>query len=119
MESLVALLDAYDTTGTTNPHEALALVTTGTFHVMVCDWQMPAMTGVEALRRARILDPTMSCLLLTAAIADLRASVTWPDRRRLSVLDKGTRPHEIVQRIERLARQAAALKRISARPQFG
>jgi response regulator RpfG family c-di-GMP phosphodiesterase len=50
---------------TTSGHEALALLQQERFHVLVSDQRMPAMLGVDLLRRAREISPNTMRLLLT------------------------------------------------------
>src|SRR5204862_625471 len=45
--------------------EAIELMKSRKFHVIVCDQRMPAITGVEVLRRARDLSPDSVRILLT------------------------------------------------------
>ncbi|HEX6703368.1 MAG TPA: response regulator [Albitalea sp.] len=61
----VVFRGAYDVTVTTDGFEAIALMKTRTFHVIVCDQRMPAITGVEVLRQARELSPDSVRILLT------------------------------------------------------
>lgn len=56
-ESVVAL---------SNPFEALELMQNETFDMMITDICMPQMNGLELLKKARALNPDMSCIILTA-----------------------------------------------------
>ena len=52
--------------------EALEILKTATFDVMLADYNMPGMKGVELIERAKKLYPKMKCLLMTghAELAD-------------------------------------------------
>ena len=43
----------YDVTAATNGREAFELVRTGQFHLIVSDWQMPEMSGLDLCREIR------------------------------------------------------------------
>ena len=43
----------YDVTAATNGKEAFDLVRTGRFHLVVSDWQMPEMNGLDLCREIR------------------------------------------------------------------
>lgn len=43
----------YDVTVATNGREAFSLLRTGEFHLVVCDWEMPEMSGDELCRQVR------------------------------------------------------------------
>jgi response regulator RpfG family c-di-GMP phosphodiesterase len=55
----------YDVTATTDGFEAIELLKTGTFDVIVSDQRMPKITGVEVLRHACELAPNTVRILLT------------------------------------------------------
>jgi len=61
----VVFRGAYDVTVTTDGFEAIELMKTRSFHVIVCDQRMPTITGVEVLRQARELSPDSVRILLT------------------------------------------------------
>jgi len=55
----------YDVTIVESPIEALKLVQSQLFHVIVSDQRMPEMTGVELLEKAKKLSPLSTRILLT------------------------------------------------------
>ncbi|MFM8314103.1 MAG: response regulator, partial [Deltaproteobacteria bacterium] len=55
----------FQVTLTTSPLEALKLISTQKFHVIVSDQRMPDMTGVELLEKAKKLCPQATRVLLT------------------------------------------------------
>ena len=54
--------------------QALELLRTGDFSMMISDVRMPGLTGLETLRRARQEHPILPVLLVTAN-ADIREAV--------------------------------------------
>jgi two-component system, cell cycle response regulator CpdR len=65
--------------------EALDLVESGTFDLLLTDIVMPEMDGIELAQRAQALDPAPKVMFITgfAAVA-LQASDVVPDARLLS-----------------------------------
>jgi len=49
---------------------ALELVSTGNFHVLVTDYRMPGMSGVELVQAARAIQPGILTLILTGALPE-------------------------------------------------
>jgi response regulator RpfG family c-di-GMP phosphodiesterase len=71
LEGLERVLgESFDVATTTSPEEALALLATGTFAVVMSDMRMPQMSGAELLARARDASPRTVRILLTGQ-ADL------------------------------------------------
>jgi response regulator RpfG family c-di-GMP phosphodiesterase/predicted Ser/Thr protein kinase len=66
--------DTYEVETATSGEQALALVRSGKFHVIVSDQRMPGMLGVDFLREAKALSPESVRLLLTG-YSDLAAIV--------------------------------------------
>jgi len=66
--------DAYEVTVASSGEQALGLVRSQPFHVIVSDQRMPGMLGVELLREVKLLAPTSVRMLLTG-YSDLAAIV--------------------------------------------
>jgi serine/threonine-protein kinase len=66
--------DVYEVTVASGGEEALALVRSQPFHVVVSDQRMPGMLGVELLRELKLVAPTTVRMLLTG-YSDLAAIV--------------------------------------------
>jgi len=81
----------YAITTATNGEEALEAVSKGEFDLMVTDFRMPKMNGIELIGRVRALQPQLSVILLSglAAPLDLDETSTGAD----AVIAKGA--HEI------------------------
>ncbi|MCX6954840.1 MAG: sigma-54 dependent transcriptional regulator [Verrucomicrobia bacterium] len=65
----------YHTQTAASGEEALEILLTQTFAMMISDVRMPGMSGIETLRRVRQKHPTLPVLLVTA-FADIRSAVT-------------------------------------------
>jgi serine/threonine-protein kinase len=66
--------DVYEVSVASGGEEALALVRSQPFHVIVSDQRMPGMLGVELLREVKLIAPTTVRMLLTG-YSDLAAIV--------------------------------------------
>ena len=66
LEALKRMLRGqYDVSTTESPFDALRLIQSKLFHVIVSDQRMPEMTGVEFLEKAKKLSPLSTRILLT------------------------------------------------------
>lgn len=66
LDALFRLLRTqFQVTTTVSPFEALKLIQTETYHVIISDQRMPEMTGVELLEKAKKLKPDTTRILLT------------------------------------------------------
>lgn len=59
------LRNQFDVTATQSPYEALRLIQTQTYSVILSDQRMPEMTGVELLEKAKNVAPLTTRILLT------------------------------------------------------
>lgn len=60
--------DGFDTCKANSAEEALAILSTRRFIMMVTDFQMPGMDGLELSAVAKRLDPSMEIALVTGAV---------------------------------------------------
>jgi CheY-like chemotaxis protein len=65
--SVRALRGAFDITAVASGEQALGWVHPGAFHVVLTDFEMPAMTGIELLELVRLRDPRLRRVLMSAA----------------------------------------------------
>ncbi len=93
-------------------HEALALVESGGYDLMVLDVVMPGMSGIEVMRRARQMCPALSIIVLTAhaavdsAIAAVKADVADYMLKPCNVADLvAAVSRELQERAKRLRRE--------------
>jgi two-component system response regulator ChvI len=100
--------EGYEVTSIANGHDALAyLEGGGSADVVLLDWRMPSLTGLEVLRRLRRAGVTIPVIFLTALSDDIYeeaalegGAVDFIDKsrrlpillRRLELIAEGTRP---------------------------
>ena len=66
-----ALRRAYDDVATAKSgEEALELLSSRTFCVLVTDWMMPGINGLELSRRARALHPDIGIVVMSGNVSD-------------------------------------------------
>jgi nitrogen-specific signal transduction histidine kinase len=94
----------YDVATAAEGEEALRLVDTGGFQLMLTDVAMPGMNGVELSRRARRIAPSMP-ILFASGYADVDAF--GPELADEAVLRKPFRIREVAARIHDLLDEAA------------
>ncbi|MBF0406619.1 MAG: sigma-54-dependent Fis family transcriptional regulator [Candidatus Riflebacteria bacterium] len=58
--------EGYNVKTATEPGEAIRLIEPGSFQVIISDYNMPGMNGVEFLKKAKTLDPEVVFILMTA-----------------------------------------------------
>ncbi|QJQ32625.1 response regulator [Sphingomonas lacunae] len=77
--------NGYDVTTAATGREALELVESGTFDLLLTDIVMPEMDGIELAQKAQALSPAPKVMFITgfAAVA-LQANDAVPDARLLS-----------------------------------
>ncbi len=71
--------EGYETTGFTAPSEALAAMREKSFDLLLADLQMPGTNGIDLMRSAQLIDPTLVAIIMTGhgaldtAIAAMKA----------------------------------------------
>ncbi len=117
-----------DVTATTDPVEALTVLRSQPFSLIVSDHQMPRLTGLELLLEARQIQPRASRILVTAVLnvgtvieAINRAEICrfllkpWQREELVAALDAGLdrfdRLATLHRRIDLLEEENASLKR--------
>jgi DNA-binding NtrC family response regulator len=63
---MVLRREGYDVATFVDPHEALAALEKRAFDLLLTDLRMPGLDGVEVLRRARVIEPELPIILITA-----------------------------------------------------
>lgn len=100
----------FDITTATNGEEALEVFSKGKFDMLVTDYKMPKMNGIELIRHVRPLQPTLAIILLSGFVEalGLDEKSTGAD----VVINKGA--HEIPNLLRSVARLAA--RQMTKRP---
>jgi len=108
LETTIALLQSeHDVIGTQRPHEALRLLRTSSVQVVVTDWQMPSMDGIELFRAILRLDRPIGVLLMTGRMEEFAEEVSFESRKLLGLIAKPFAPDQMLHRVRQLGRLAA------------
>lgn len=107
LETMVALLQReHRVVGASRPDEALRLLETRAFDVVVTDWLMPGMDGVELFRSVVRLDRPIAVLLMTGRMEEFAEEVSLESRELLGVIGKPFAPMQMLDRVRQLGRLA-------------
>jgi len=85
----------YEATGTTSVAEALELLRSRPFDVMLSDLRMPEMSGLELMVKARLEAPDMAVILITA-VADVDTAIRAMRVGAYDYLVKPVSPGDVV-----------------------
>jgi CheY-like chemotaxis protein len=108
LETTVALLQSeHHVVGTQRPHEALRLLKASDFQVVVTDWMMPSMDGIELFRAILRLDRPIAVLLMTGRMEEFTDEVSFESRKLLGLISKPFAPDVMLERVRQLGRLAA------------
>lgn len=114
IETLVAMLEPFhDVVGTSEPSLALAYLAEREFQVVIADWMMPTMNGVEFFRRVATLAKPVTYLLITGRIEELGAEVCREDRRLIGILAKPFSERQLLERVDQLGRLASMKQQVT------
>jgi two-component system response regulator AtoC len=92
--------------------EALALVSAGTFDVMVCDVRLPKLDGLSLFRKSRELSPHTAVILVTGFV-EVRDAVAAVRDGVHDYLTKPLATAELLVRIGRVGEQIALARELS------
>lgn len=95
----------YDVSPCSDPLEALEGLTDfpGAWDAMVTDQTMPNMSGLELIRAAKALQPTLNCILCTGYAEDALDEATLTDAGALALLRKPVDIDELVGKLNQAA----------------
>ncbi|NUP12671.1 MAG: response regulator [Polyangiaceae bacterium] len=107
LDTLTATLeDFHDVVATTEPGVALTYIAEREFQVVIADWMMPSMDGIEFFRRVSRIGRPTTCLLISGRIEALGSEVSREDRKMLGLLAKPFSEKQLLERVEQLGRLA-------------
>lgn len=88
----------FGTTLAADGAEAVRIVEREAIHVVVIDFHMPRLTGLEAIRKIKQLKSTVPCILISAALDDsIREQA---DSETFSILDKSVSPRDLTEAVK-------------------
>jgi two-component system chemotaxis response regulator CheY len=89
-----------------NGLEALSVLQNGDIDIVVCDWNMPTMTGIELLRRMRKDDSTSSIpFVMLTAQQEQSEVVTALAHGATDYIVKPFTPDTLISKVERIIRK--------------
>lgn len=75
-------------TGVTDPLRAVELMRAGDYEILVADWQMPVINGIEIFQWLRSLGRVVGCILMTGHAHELFYQVPPSERELVHLLPK-------------------------------
>jgi DNA-binding NtrC family response regulator len=98
----------YNVTAHTSAPDAVAAFTVGQFDLVITDVKMPAMDGLEVLRRLKAKQATIPVIMITA-YATVELSIQALRRGAYDMLTKPFEPEELLSRVRNALRQTELL----------
>lgn len=95
--------------------EALEIVQRKPIHLLLTDMYMPKMTGLETIRRVRLVRVTLPCILLSASLDDALAEKA-KQAEAFSVLSKPVRFADVARAVYKALHDVYGWTRSSADP---
>lgn len=92
-----ALYEGYDVSTEANPERALERLEAEPFDLLISDGEMPEMTGVDLIARARALHPHLRFLMVSGNISAARR--IWLEASSIGYLDKPYAIDDLRQRV--------------------
>lgn len=94
----------YDVATATDGVKALAAIETGGFRVLVCDWEMPGLTGPELCRQIRLKDDGHVYVIMLTSRSGASSIVEALAAGADEFLSKPVEPNELLMRVRTGAR---------------
>lgn len=111
---VVASLEAdHDVIGVGDPFAAIEKLRSETFDLLVTDWKMPDVNGIELIAWVRSHRPLMGTILLTGRGEDLLTSVATGDRQMVVMLMKPVSAIKLRTTVETLGALVGIRRRVA------
>jgi two-component system, NtrC family, response regulator HydG len=98
LADVMSLVDDYNVTTCTNPKKAIELVRKTDLSLVLMDYKMPDMNGIETVKEIKKIKPDLPIIILTAFLS---AELVEEARREgvLTVLSKFIWPDELLRQV--------------------
>ena len=117
-EAVEAVLeDEFDVTPVRSAQEALTRLEREIFDVVVTDWQMPGMDGVQLVRTLRSKNAPVACVIVTGQMELLRAEIKLDVSDGVAALRKGDDPARLISLVKRLGSMVQVRHRMERIPE--
>lgn len=90
----------YEVTGTSSAEEAYRYFESIHPQVLVVDYKLPGMNGIEFLRHAKAADPKVSAIVITGLTSQMASVEAQAQEMGVAVLHKPVRVEELQKAIE-------------------
>ncbi len=105
LETTVANIEDHHTTMSTGrPSEAIQLLHQHKFDVLIVDWMMPLMNGMDLIKIALKAHPSLACIVMTGQPETFVVDVPVEQRKRLGFIKKPFTAELMLERIRQVGR---------------
>ena len=117
-DAMEAILENdFDVTTARTGQEVLSRVEREIYDVVVSDWQMPGMDGVQLVRALRAKNVDVACVIVTGRMDLLRAEIKLDLSDGVAALRKGDDPTRLISLVKRLGAMAQVRHRMERIPE--
>ena len=117
-EAVEAVLeDEFEVHTAHSAQEVLNRVDRELFDVIVTDWQMPGMDGVQLVRALRAKNSPVACVIVTGQMELLRSEVKLDVSDGVAALRKGDDPARLISLVKRLGSMVQVRHRMERIPE--
>jgi two-component system, NtrC family, response regulator PilR len=120
LEAVKAILETEDITAdiTTSGLEAVDMIRTNRYHLIISDMRMPEMDGLSLLRQARDISPESAFIVITAySTSESEQAVLLEDSDEY--IPKPFTPNEVREPVRRVLKKKGLVKEIAHTGEWG